>query len=331
MENCVLKQIYVEENTPLRVCITVEDNSVEILLFQEEKCWNSSVAKENLQHFANEHKLTIENYCQNLLEYIKTSSPDIKYVFNSEEFIINRLLKGSLTVKYFICKVQKTRYVEHVEQIMDKFYFENLKLLENVNIFKKANEELTDCKNQCELKLKQLVAQKKSDESEQFGQFLLILNEKKRRIQHLTELLEVFKKGRPISNPEVKVGKQKSKKGAKNSATVQKKETISESESDDDDDESSLGHNTTDDESIEKSKSASPIENKPSTSTETFDFLEDDIAQSHMLPKRAKHSKPEENIVVVPKSPPKTEEVETQQQARSPGIDLSTQQLLDML
>ncbi|KYB26425.1 uncharacterized protein LOC103313699 [Tribolium castaneum] len=332
MENCVFKQIYSEENTPLRVHFTLLEDGVTLIILQNENAWKSTLSKDDLKYFATEYKLNFEEYCSKLSDYIKTADPDIIFTFKNNTFSINRLLKNSLKVKFFTCKLEKTNYVEQVEQIMDTFYVENTELSEKLNVVMKEKDEIDKHKTCCEQKLKELIQKKQSDEEEQFGQFLSILNEKKFRIQHLTELLEAFKNGRPTVNLPVNV---KSKK-RKNETTNQTKklETISESEASN---SSDIDNKTDSDDASNHEENSVPSESKPSTSAQDFDFLnDDDIPLTSSLPKRLTQKRAPSEILVktVDKAStaPKTEPEEPPKKAKKKAsINISTQDLLDML
>ncbi|RZC31922.1 40S ribosomal protein S25, partial [Asbolus verrucosus] len=193
-------------------------------------------------------------------------------------------------------------------------------------IYTRTTKDATNC----ELKLKELIKRKNSIEENQLGQFVMILNEKKRRIQHLTELLESFKAGRSTVNPPVDVKTKKNKQ--KSAPPVTKKETISESEPSEEDTNSS----TDDEDNSTEEKPPLNEDCKPSTSAQTYDFLQDDIPESCILPKRVKYGN-STSATVVPttskSSPPPVSENESQntEKSESPTIDISTQQLLDML
>ncbi|XP_044265803.1 uncharacterized protein LOC123012083 isoform X2 [Tribolium madens] len=326
MENCVFKQICSEENTPFRIHFTILEAAATVTLLQNENAWKSTVSKEDLKYFATEYKLNLEEYCVKLLDCIRAGDLDIIFTFKNNTFSINRLLKNSLKVKFFTCKLEKANYVEQVEQIMDMFYVENTQLSEKLNVVMKEKDEIDKHKACCERKLQEFIQKKQSDEEEQFGYFLSILNEKKLRIQHLTELLEAFKNGRPTVNSPVNVKNKKRKNDT----------TISESEASNSSDVDNKTDSEDDTSSHEEVKNFLPLESKPSTSAQDFDFLNDDIPMTCTLPKRLKQEKAPSEVIVKTvgeaSTPPKTEAVEPPKKAKKKAsINISTQDLLDML
>lgn len=180
-------------------------------------------------------------------------------------------------------------------------------------------------KSELEQVLNDLIIKKNSEEEELYGHFVAILNEKKLQIQHLRELLEAFRGGRSPTNPPVQIKSRKN--NTKNPSNKQTNKNISISDS-----EESDNYNT-DEESSNSPKENEQIEkNDPK-----YDFLEDDAPPNiTLLPKRLKRessdqtfsqpstSKNTDNVPEIPKPPKKDS-------SDSPGIDFSTQDLLDML
>lgn len=135
-------------------------------------------------------------------------------------------------------------------------------------------------------------------------------------------------------NPPV-TAKSRKRKSSPVQVSSKKLETISESEDSNYEIDESSESDEKPPNNTEKD-SPPPDDCKPSTSTQDFDFLnDDDLPKTGPLPKRTRQEKPPSDIIVraATPSPPKTEpeEAPKNSRSRSPVIDINTQQLLDML
>lgn len=195
-------------------------------------------------------------------------------------------------------------------------------------------------------KLTEFISRKKKEEDILYSNFVLVLNEKKARIQHLTELLEAFRHGRPTVNPSPVVrGK------TKTSRVEVKNEAVSESDSEKSEPDSEQGesdYNTDEEKSKINEKDNenvkiqvddffnAPEQNQPSTSKGfSFSSILDDSLSSHTLPKRVKYTHNVENCnnfnkELSSKKPASKIKAETTRiDEESPIVNFSTQDLLD--
>lgn len=191
-------------------------------------------------------------------------------------------------------------------------------------------------------KLEEFITLKEKHDKKMMSNFVLILNEKKKRIQHLNDLLDAFRNGREPKNlkSNVKINsKSKTVEDVENEETTSKRqrlEQISDSESDDYD---------TDD---EKSNEAVIPETEPvpSTSKEYTSILADDDSS----PERMIIEETESNDIAEDSGTKKVEEVyrldtkrdkapenksseinKTITDRESPTLEFNTQDLLDRL
>lgn len=173
---------------------------------------------------------------------------------------------------------------------------------------------------------------KKDSDKEMLRNFVALLNEKKSKIQYLTELLDAFKNGRETKNPPVKPKQRKTAESEEKDKEVDvkraKKEVISESES-----EESVEDNYDSEE--EKRKRLDEILAVPSTSKADFGFLKEDTPPRE-LPKIIKPiaNKTTHSILAI-----KTDEVDetaegpsefqNENAEKSTTLQFNTQDLLD--
>lgn len=178
---------------------------------------------------------------------------------------------------------------------------------------------------QLENKLKELSERKAAEEGELYDNFVLVLNEKKKRIQHLHEQLEAFKKGRPTINQEVC---NKGRKIKKEKNVMVKKEEVSDSDICSSNDEKDY---STDKEEYTANQLT---EYEPVPSTSKASMLLNDPPPRHLLPKRVKrkHSEDKEindSIAINTLKAVQKNEVSTSKLDDSPDISFNTQDLLD--
>lgn len=193
-------------------------------------------------------------------------------------------------------------------------------------------------------KLTEFISRKKKEEDTLYSNFVLVLNEKKTQIQHLTEMLEAFRHGRPTINKEPKT-KEKTETVKTTKVKLEVKNEVSDSEG------SEESYNT-DDELLKSNKDDIEIndkkdedfsdilghditkENIPTTSNKFShsSLLHDSPPPTYHLPKRVKHNDKTDDIVslstynaVSPKNNIKQEESDE----NSPCDTYDTQDLLD--
>lgn len=172
-----------------------------------------------------------------------------------------------------------------------------------------SNKQLYIFLDTCELenKLNDFIARKKKEEDILYSNFVLVLNEKKTRMQHITELLEAFKHGRSTDNPVPEL-REKVKK-----SKVEVKNEVSESESEENDvDYNTDDENMSNEKLIEKkiNKENGDLscmlgnnihqDNEPSTSKKySCGSLLDDSPPSYILPKRTKYTHKNEDSISI--------------------------------
>lgn len=185
--------------------------------------------------------------------------------------------------------------------------------------------------------MNEFIERKKTDDEALFSNFVLVLNEKKKRIQHLTESLEALRRGRPSVNPSIEVKKRSKKLEPRQQVKVEKKEIVSESSSEED-------YNT-DDEKLKRpqnlldkdvnDQNKNDVYAIPSTSR--FDLFSNDSPPRH-LPKRIKIGASVDNgSYIKPATSTESSANKMNYEKKSddkfpdstPNINFSTQELLD--
>lgn len=187
--------------------------------------------------------------------------------------------------------------------------------------------------------MNEFIERKKTDDEEVFSNFVLVLNEKKKRIQHLTELLEAFRRGRSSINPSVEVKKRSKKNVPTQKIKIEKKETISDSESEEDydtDEEKSKKPRNASDQAFDNEVNQNRNDAYAIPSTSKFDLFSDDSPPRH-LPKRIKgESNVDNNSYIKPSTATQSsknekpyEKLDEQTADDTPNVNFSTQELLD--
>lgn len=205
------------------------------------------------------------------------------------------------------------------------------------------------CRNKCcfsgtmdlKCKLSEFICRKKKEEDILYSNFASVLNEKKVQIQHLTEMLEAFRRGRPTTNIEPKTNeKTKTDKTTK----VEVKNEVSESDAE----ESEVDYNTDDElrsdtvtENSDRKGDEDNLQqlvskkNMPTTSKNLSysSLLNDSPPPTYLLPKRSKQCEKADDIVGVTTYNADSAKNNTKQQEESdensPCDTYDTQDLLD--
>lgn len=128
----------------------------------------------------------------------------------------------------------------------------------------------------------QFLERRSSETISLHNNFLAILNEKKRQIQHLNDLLIAFRQGRPTVNSAVEVKRRKKARTKRTNAPVQKTSPLPSSGSEHADSDESK-YKTDDSASSPRERNTSPI---PSTSAAADLTFADPGPQLFQLPRR---------------------------------------------
>lgn len=192
--------------------------------------------------------------------------------------------------------------------------------------------------------MEDLVNDKKLSDKQMLSNFVVLLNEKKSKIQYLTELLDAFKAGREQKNPPIKRTK-KRRKPAKSdeedtAAKQPKRELISDSESDED--AASSKSDPNDDYNSEEERKKRFITDSaiPTTSKADFGFLKEDTPPQDMqkikplVPRTTSVGKEGlivENNRTVQETDEQTSQLQQEDAEEPTVLDYSTQDMLDDL
>lgn len=183
-------------------------------------------------------------------------------------------------------------------------------------------------------KIEEFVNAKRLNDKQMLSNFVILLNEKKSRIQHLTELLDAFKSGREPANPVLKRTKKNGKTSkAEETAKKPKRELISESDSDED---SVTPEPMEEDYNSEEEKRKEIADLAvPSTSKADFSFLKENSPPRGI---KIKPIIPEKKCFVTVKSETNTDphkeqnaQPQLEEVTMTPTLDFNTQDMLDEL
>ncbi|XP_018576887.1 DNA repair protein XRCC4-like [Anoplophora glabripennis] len=340
MDKSVFKLIRDDEtNDSFRLSVEFKEYDFNLTIFKKTNAWTARVERENIRIQAKRLEIESDEYLKNIQEYLRNTPTSVTLKFNDNDFIINCILENNMKVIYFSYKLEKVNYSDSIEILLEKFYTERNNSLERLITLHKEKNELEKCKNQFQTKLNEFIERKKTDDEELLSNFVLVLNEKKKRIQHLTESLEALRRGRPSVNPSVEVKKRSKRPEQRQQIKVEKKEIASESDSEEaynTDDEKSKGPQNSSDKNFnhEINQNRNDVYAIPSTSK--FDLFSDDSPPRH-LPKRIKSEASVDNGSYIKPSTSTEGSTNKKQHEKfdgksvedTPNVNFSTQELLD--
>ncbi|VEN50629.1 unnamed protein product [Callosobruchus maculatus] len=224
-----------------------------------------------------------EKYYRDLTLYLQSDSNNLSYKIDGNEFILYYKPGSNIKIKYFCHSLNKVDYFSTVHALLDKFFNDRTLYQSKATNLQHQNITLEKDKAVLKEKLQELVKRKQEEEENIYSSFVLVLNEKKRQIQHLNELLEAFRQGRPTLNPPIS-SRNKKKIGNKQSRKTKPdvKNEVSES------DNSANEYNTDEENSGKIDTVSKEINIQPSTSKHSLDLQNSDEEESCLLPKMDK-------------------------------------------
>ncbi|KAL3286310.1 hypothetical protein HHI36_000819 [Cryptolaemus montrouzieri] len=213
--------------------LVLEEAGTEISAYEASK-----ILEQNLRKQVEKLDISVDDYFKKIISFLENPKK-VKFTFTKNSLTIEEAINSKIHAKYLHCDLIKiTNFSSFIGNLIDDLHSQN-------SDFEKNRCDLTE---KCQLlekevdayknKLNELVERKRVDDQVMLSNFVSLLNEKKRRIQHLNELLEAFREDPSLANPaEVNVNstrKRKWKDTVKNekqtTATVVKEE-VSDSES----------------------------------------------------------------------------------------------------
>ncbi|CAG9838904.1 unnamed protein product [Diabrotica balteata] len=273
----LFKKVETNNAEQLRLNIVFNENDFNLVILEKSNAWKAEVSCNDIEKLAKQLDLDAEEYYSTLKLYLEDTPDNVNFKLTNKEFLCY-CNDNSINIKYFSCKLKKIPFQECIYDLLDSYGLSNNKKQNTDNSTETL--ELKKGYARLEEKVTELVDRNLNREQELYSNFVLVLNEKKRKIQHLTQTIEALKAGRPVLNPEIKVRKPKTLK--KEKEEKQKPEmNVSESESSNNSD----GYNTDD----EKSKKAKDVieDGLPSTSKKVnYDLIFDESEDVGNLPKR---------------------------------------------
>lgn len=172
-------------------------------------------------------------------------------------------------------------------------------------------------------------------DKQMLSNFVILLNEKKSRIQYLTELLEAFKSGREPNNPPIKKPTKRSKTIENSANKIEKKpkmEVISESDSENSDIPMEEDYNS-EEEKINRAVDLAI----PSTSKADPIFLQEDSPPREIRIRPMKNKAEKKDVIIKSLNLMESSEQTNKQPENidsekiSSALDFNTQDLLDEL
>ncbi|GJQ76369.1 hypothetical protein Trydic_g2087 [Trypoxylus dichotomus] len=210
-----------------------EDNFNLLILLENSSAYYANITQEHLQNSAEQHSQNVADYYNNIKVYLTQPNPDILFNLqqsdNFAEFFIKRK-SNRRTLLFFSVKLTQVSFQESVFELIEALCERNAILSENLRISETKQTRLEEEKQTSLNQLAEFVELKENWEQQMYSSFLILLNEKKRRIQFLTDLLE-RKNIDPTEIPKKEKITDNRPESTKSPSTHKAIEAISESES----------------------------------------------------------------------------------------------------
>ncbi|CAH1126493.1 unnamed protein product [Ceutorhynchus assimilis] len=257
-----------------------------IMIFQNETAWEALVTEEELKSQSRKHTTVFQDYCTDLREYLHMNDSDKAQLnFKDGMFTISLGLKNKMKMQFFQTRLYQVNFHDSVFSLVDQLYNKNFEHLTELNSLRSQFENLKNDHQILEEKMNEFLNRRKAEELNTYNNFIAILNEKKREIQHLNELLIAFRQGRPtVNKPFESKKKQNTKKPIIEEVPDSQSSSDNESVISKSDSENELPNYNTDEEkysnnnktiAVKRSQSPVPSTSKcvsPDSSSRPFQF-----------------------------------------------------------
>ncbi|KAK9875361.1 hypothetical protein WA026_007759 [Henosepilachna vigintioctopunctata] len=205
MSGVIYKKI--KENSKIyRIQVNTDNRSLSLVVLEETKeefnaYKTSLISNQELRKQAVKRGIDAKNYYDKLIFFFE--NPDkAKFTFDKQSLSISETINKNIQAQYFQCDIHKVdnfssslgKFVDQIQDAMSESQKNHSKLTEKYNLMER---EVGEYKK----KLTELIDRKNVDEQVMLSNFVSLLNEKKRRIQHLNELLEAYQTNRSLVNP----------------------------------------------------------------------------------------------------------------------------------
>lgn len=172
----------------------ITENIYKIDIIEDNKNWSGSFSKDNMIQFAESLGLTLEDY-QDKLRFVLTTHEGLTYCSFSIEgdenkyFICRKDIENTL-IKSLVFKVKveentNLNYIDIIKHLTDKNLILNIKI-KHLSTF---NSKLISTNADLMEKLKKYQQLKTDMEEDLYGKFVLLLNEKKKKIRELQAII----------------------------------------------------------------------------------------------------------------------------------------------
>ncbi|XP_076259148.1 uncharacterized protein LOC143195661 isoform X1 [Rhynchophorus ferrugineus] len=195
----------------LKLSVTFNNNNIDVLLFDCTHCWKANISESNLRVHAERYRTELSTYLNDIKKYLIQPLDNVEITLFENTFRIKIILDNQMKTIYFETIMIKVDFATNILSTVDNLFAVKKQCFDDFNNLKTENEKLKEAKFQLEAKLNEFIERKKTDEEEIFSKFVVLLNEKKRQIQHLNDLLIAFKHGRTINNPNIVTHKESKK------------------------------------------------------------------------------------------------------------------------
>nr|CAI5818515.1 unnamed protein product [Callosobruchus analis] len=267
----IFKEVTDERNCSLQIYCDIKEDSLSIVILQNSEAWSTDVKQQEIKNLSKVLNITPEKYYRDLTLYLQNDSSNLSYKIEGNEFILYYKPGSNIKIKYFFHNINRVDYFSTVDTLLNKFFKDRTQYLTKATKLQHQNKELEKDKAVLKEKLQEIVSRKQEEEGKMYSSFVLVLNEKKRQIQHLSQLLEAFRHGRPTLNPPV------SDKKKKKTFNQQRRKTKPEIKNEVSESDNSANECDTDEENQDKVNTVSKeINIQPSTSKYPLDLSNND-------------------------------------------------------
>ncbi|XP_034238578.1 uncharacterized protein LOC117643673 [Thrips palmi] len=185
------------------------ESAVKLRLLHREAAWVGELSESEIKSFVTQYELELATFIENMRAAFRAPSSE-NYIFSmtADTFTWKRPLASGLVAKLGHVKMSKVEPIDAFELVLEN----SLELLstveENLNKFKTANESLTKERDTALTRVIEMSELKANWEKKIYGQFVVVLNAKKERIQTLEEMLDLkLYKGPQTADGKPRTGK----------------------------------------------------------------------------------------------------------------------------
>ncbi|XP_025833750.1 DNA repair protein xrcc4-like isoform X2 [Agrilus planipennis] len=174
----------------LKICWC--DNYFQLTILEADSAWTAMIPKDKLPEIAIQLDQDCESYNKALYSYLfnPEDSTNISFAVQNKSFIIHKQIEGGFRVKFFYTPLEKKEYHNCAEELLDELLTKNSFYENQISSLQQLLEKEIKERTSISEKYEEFQKDIENKEKTLYSSFVLLLNEKKKRIQYLTELLD---------------------------------------------------------------------------------------------------------------------------------------------